>query len=89
MTGDTKPTAKQLAFLKQLAVERGCSFTYPHTRAQAHFEIERLLRRSRSQRFEIRADRDATTRDKFDTGVPAIRADEITGYGATTTWKGR
>ena len=83
------PTPKQLNTLRTMAVERGVSFEWPTTSHDAHRQIELLKKTRRSPRHEIRADRDATTRDKFDSGVPSIRADEITGYGSTATWKGR
>ena len=42
MSATDKPTAKQLAHLRQLATRFGQSFAYPHTRAQASAEIRRL-----------------------------------------------
>jgi hypothetical protein len=38
-----RPTRKQLALLRQLAVRRGETFAFPHNRAAASAEIKRLL----------------------------------------------
>jgi hypothetical protein len=38
-------TSRQLSFLKRIAAERGVSFTYPTTVADADREIKRLLAR--------------------------------------------
>jgi hypothetical protein len=37
-----KPTARQLAYLKDLAAQRGQSFTYPTITAEASREIKRM-----------------------------------------------
>ena len=47
-----KPTDRQLAFLKDLAAQRGQSFAYSATAAEASREIHRL----RSLRRTVRAD---------------------------------
>jgi len=42
MSGTASPTAKQLAYLRQLAHRAGQTFTAPRTRGQASTEIRRL-----------------------------------------------
>jgi hypothetical protein len=42
MSATDKPTPKQLGYLRRLASSRGQTFRYPHTRAEASVEIERL-----------------------------------------------
>jgi hypothetical protein len=70
-------TAKQLSYLKALAIQRGQTFTYPHTPQQASREIQRLKRIRADSRADQRGDRHAI--------ADAIHAG-ITGYGSTATW---
>ena len=83
----TKPTPRQIKYLKDLAMETGESFTWPKTFGQAHVEIDRLLAISPSSKAERRLERDQL-REDFATGrgdAAAIRPDEIGGYGASAT----
>jgi hypothetical protein len=85
------PTARQQRYLRQLALERGVSFVPPRTCFAASRTIDQLLGRSP----ESRADRRRETRAVQDdlargAGEAArVREHEISGYGATATWKGR
>lgn len=45
-----RPTAKQLRFLRELALSRGETYAVPKSRANASAEIERLLSRGRRRR---------------------------------------
>ena len=87
-SGQAKPTAKQLAYLRALAERTGQTFAYPRTSRQASQEIRRL----RGQNPTPRADRIRERREISDdiatkTGDAArIRGSEITGYGSTATW---
>jgi hypothetical protein len=84
------PTAKQLKLLRVLALERGESFATPQTRAQASREIGRLKARRRSTRTERAVERKQVSRALADSGDAAqVRGDEITGYGASATWRGK
>jgi hypothetical protein len=84
------PTAKQLRLLRRLALERGESFATPKTRAQASREIGRLTTRRRSTRTERAVERKQVSRGLADSGDAArVRGDEITGYGANATWRGK
>jgi hypothetical protein len=85
----TKPTPKQIKYIKALAEKAGESFTPPKTKAQASAEITRLKRRPvltiaerRRETFEARR------------GVGGILGDdasyrriEIEGYGSTAHWR--
>jgi len=83
-----RPTAKQLQFLRRMALERGESFAMPQTRAQASCEIGRLKARRRSIRTERAVERRQVSRDLADSGDAArVRGSEITGYGANATWR--
>jgi hypothetical protein len=84
------PTAKQLRLLRRLVLERGESFATPNTRAQASREIGRLKARRRSTPTERAVERKEVSRALADSGDAAqVRGDEITGYGASATWRGR
>lgn len=67
---ESRPTPRQLRYLRQLAELTGTTFTPPTTRRQASREIERLSQRSHSSRHERRDDRDAVSRGLAD--GPAI-----------------
>ena len=62
MSPTDKPTAKQLAHLRQLAARLGQSFAYPQTRAQASAEIRRL--RSAQRGRDAGIDRQAERRER-------------------------
>jgi hypothetical protein len=85
-----KPTSRQLAFLKDLAAQRGQSFAYPATATEASHEIKRLHRLRRTARADVARERrqiadDMATRRGDDARV---RDDEITGYGSSARWVG-
>ncbi len=86
---DAPPTAKQQRYLRQLAIERGVTFTIPATRAQASQTIQQLLRRrpepASDRRRETRAVRDDLATNRGDSA--RVRDSELTGYGSTATWK--
>jgi hypothetical protein len=89
-TAARTPTARQLAFLKDLAAQRGQSFAYPATAAEASREINRLNRVRRTARADVTRERhqiadDMATRRSDDARV---RDAEITGYGCSARWAG-
>ena len=89
--GSSRPTSKQLAYLRTLAARAGQTFTYPRSRAQASAEIQRLKATSPSTRTERSVERKAIA-DAIAQGpqdAARVRADEITGYGSSATWKER
>jgi hypothetical protein len=51
-TTTSKPTSRQLAYLKSLANRSGQTFTYPQTSCQASAEINRLKQAKPSSRTE-------------------------------------
>lgn len=83
-----RPTAKQLSYLRSLAISRGETFAVPRSAAEAAAEIRRLKRRSRSTRAERRAERRGLSRDLALGGDAArVRESEIDGYGSSARWR--
>jgi hypothetical protein len=84
--GHQQPTRRQLAYLKALAARTGQTFTWPRTRSQARREIRRLrgVRGSGFTFGELDAEQ-AAREARHD--APALRSEEIAGYGASTTWR--
>jgi hypothetical protein len=84
-----KPTRRQLAFLRTLATERGMTFAYPQTSAEASQEINRLKRlrpdSSTDQRRERHQIADAIHAGPANTAAH-VRGDEITGHGSSARW---
>lgn len=89
MSVDPKPaTAKQLRYLRNLAMQRGESFVYPRTAAEASAEIERLKGRKRTSHVERRIEREQLSREMATRGdAAAVRESEIVGYGSSARWK--
>ena len=86
--GHQEPTGRPLAHLKSLAARTGPTFTWPKNRSQASREIRRL-RGVHGGGFtfgELDAE-PATNEARHD--APAVRSEEITGYGASATWRHR
>jgi hypothetical protein len=82
------PTDKQLRYLRNLALQRGESFAYPATAAQASAEIERLKARKRGSYVERRIEREQVSREMAARGgAAAVRDSEIVGYGSSAHWK--
>jgi hypothetical protein len=85
---ESKPTQRQLRYLRQLAERSGTSFTPPATRRQASEQIKRLKQRSRSPGFERRQDRQAVSQGLAEQQpASSVRDDEISGYGVSATWR--
>lgn len=86
-TSTNPPSAKQLRYLRGLAAQRGESFAYPRTAAQASGEIERLKGRRSSSAVERRAEREDVSRAMAERGgAAAVRDSEIEGYGSSARW---
>ncbi len=82
------PSAKQMRYLRSLATQRGESFAYPQTAAEASAEIERLKGRRRSSATERQIERLDLSRDMAARGgAAAVRESEITGYGSSARWR--
>lgn len=86
----SKPTAKQIRYLEDLARKRGETFTYPQTCAEASTEIERLKRRPVPTIAE--QELETSRRPRW----PEIHGDkaqtwgfEVEGYGSTAQWSER
>ncbi len=90
MTNATQqpPSDKQLRYLRSLAAQRGESFSYPHSAAEASAEIERLKARRRGSYVERRIEREQVSRDMASRGDAAsVRESEIVGYGSSARWR--
>jgi hypothetical protein len=84
-----KPSSKQLRYLQDLAQQRGESFTYPTTAAQASAEIDRLKGRKRMSPTERRREARELSREMAECrgDAAAVRSSEIVGYGSDATWR--
>jgi hypothetical protein len=84
----SKPTDRQLNYLRSLANRTGQTFAWPKTFEQASAEIDRLKQARRSSPTEVRIERKLIA-DAIATG-PAdsarVRDDEIAGRGSSATW---
>lgn len=82
------PTVKQLRYLKQLALERGVSFAYPATSAQASAEIQKLKRQRADSYSERRRERLEVSRDmaRHRGDDARIRDHETVGWLGSATW---
>jgi hypothetical protein len=80
-TSPSRPSTKQLAYLKTLAQRTATSFTYPHDRAEASREIERLRRLPAARRTDRG---DELEQHAYGT---APELDEIRGYCSSATWR--
>jgi hypothetical protein len=84
----TPPTARQLRYLRNLALQRGESFSYPASAAQASAEIRRLLARRRGSYTERRIEAEQVSREMATRGgATAVRDSEIVGYGSSAHWR--
>jgi hypothetical protein len=87
--GGPAPTPKQQAYIRQLALQRGISFTPPATKREASQLIDELRRR----RPDLLGDRRRDTRaiqDQLQRGTQdAVRIQdaELQGYGSSATWR--
>jgi hypothetical protein len=84
----TKPTPRQLRYLKDLAERTGQTFTYPRTFAEASREIDRLKAIRPESRAERRIERKEIA-DQIATGPEdsaRVRDDEISGHGSSAAW---
>jgi hypothetical protein len=87
-TTSSKPTSRQLSYLKSLADRTGQTFTYPKTSRQASAEIDRLKHAKPSSRTERYVERKLIA-DQIATGpvdAARVRDDEIHGRGSNCQW---
>ena len=83
-----KPSPRQLAVLREMAAERGVTYSVPATAAEARAEFKRLRAIPRSPRAEARREL-AAIREAMANGggASAVREEEIGGYGSTARWR--
>jgi hypothetical protein len=87
-SSENPPSAKQLRYLRNLAEQRGESFAYPQSAAEASAEIERLKGRRRGSYVERRIEREQVSNDMAARGgAAAPREEEIVGYGSSARWR--
>ena len=79
------PTARQMSYLRSLALKTGTSFTYPRTRGEASREINRL-RGLKDTRRDAALERDEGERERF-AYATGVQDEEVSGYGSTATWR--
>jgi hypothetical protein len=85
---ESKPTARQMCYLRNLAETRGESFAYPQSAAEASAQIDRLKRRRPDTRGERRREQLTISRELASAGDAAIVRDwEIGGYGSSAHWR--
>ena len=83
-----KPASKkQLAFLRTLAAERGQTFAYPRTSAEADREIRRLKGGPKLSRTDRRREDRGVREAMACRGDDArIQERELSGWGSTAGW---
>jgi hypothetical protein len=87
----SRPTPRQLAYLKALAQQTATSFAYPGSRSEASREIERL----RQLPLLLTSDRDSVDGRVRDSDLErcayatAPAPGEIVGYGSSASWRGQ
>jgi hypothetical protein len=80
------PKPKQLRYLRALATNRGQTFTYPRTKAQASAEIGRLEAVPSQDWRDHAVEREQLASTRVPRDDARVRAGEITGYGANARW---
>jgi hypothetical protein len=86
----SRPTARQLAYLKALAARTATSFAYPRSRSEASREIERLRQLPPLAGDQDPVDGRVRDRDlERCTYATAPASGEIAGYGSSASWRGR
>ena len=81
-----RPTPKQLRYLRALATQRGQTFIYPRTRAQASVEIRRLEAIPPRDGREHAVEREQLADTPIPQDAARVRDAEISGYGASARW---
>jgi hypothetical protein len=83
----SKPTPRQLRYLRSLAERTGQTFTYPKTSGDASRAIDRLKAVRPQSHVELEIEReiaDAVAVGEQD--AARVREDEISGHGRSATW---
>lgn len=87
-SGGPAPTAKQQAYIRRLALERGISFTPPRTRTQASKLIDELKgRRPEAHSDHHRELRGVQADMQRPASSAAVREHELAGHGSSATWR--
>jgi hypothetical protein len=83
------PTARQLTYLKALAIRAGQSFEWPQTRSQASREIRRLNAVAPTHDLPTESDLAAERAARQANNDVPVRPFEVAGFGSTATWSQR
>jgi len=82
------PTPKQISYLRDLALGRGQTFTYPETFDEADQQIKRLRKVKRTSRADRRREVRGVSADMAGRGDAAsVRSHELGGYGSSAHWR--
>jgi hypothetical protein len=81
----SRPTSRQLGYLRSLARQTGTTFATPATRADARSEIARLRQLKRSGAPPSFSER--SRHERLPTYATAPQPDEIDGFGSTARWR--
>lgn len=82
------PTAKQQAYIRKLALERGISFTPPRTVADASRLIDQLRTRPADPTGDqLRDARTVQAHLAQGSSAARVREHELEGHGSSATWK--
>jgi hypothetical protein len=80
VSNQSRPTTRQLRYLKLLTQMTATTFAYPQTKAQASREIERLQQLPR-------AGRERQDDDGSQFYATAVRGEDVRGRGASAAWR--
>jgi len=82
------PTPKQISYLRDLALGRGQTFTYPATFDEADQQIKRLRKVKRTSRADRRREVRGVSADMAGRGdATSVRSHELGGYGSSAHWR--
>ena len=87
----SKPTRKQLRYLRILAERTGSTFAMPQDIDEASAEITRLLKLERTSAADRTREKRAIQRDMQTRpdDATAIRPDDVRGHGSNARWAHR
>ncbi len=88
-TANWPPTARQLAYLRQLAHRAGQTFTTPRTREHASQEIERLKAVTNTGFTFAEHEAEQAAREGNDERSCSVKPHEVQGFASTATWSQR
>jgi hypothetical protein len=87
-TSSSKPTPRQLRYIRSLAEKSGTTFTPPQTFNEAKRLIDEMKGREPTRRADIQRERREISHDMATRRGDAaqVSPDELSGYGSSATW---